>query len=191
VNALIIGGGLAGLSCAVELAEAGANVEIVEADAILGGKASSWRDADGDIVDFGQHVVTPLYEHLLGLLERIGASDGILWKDGDYYLAFRGGRVDAIRVADLPAPLHFLVGLLRYRGLPLRDRLSALPAFTEILLSTERHRRRYDLRTFRDWARSRGVSERLIAQMLDPMIEGLMFLDCHHVSSTNVLFEGR
>ncbi|MEE8263917.1 MAG: FAD-dependent oxidoreductase [Gammaproteobacteria bacterium] len=189
MKTVIIGGGLAGLACAVELVDRGTEVTILECAPILGGKAASWRDEDGDIVDLGQHVVTPLYKHLLGLLKKVEAYNNLIWRDGHYYLAMRGGLVDSIRIAKLPPPLHFLVGLFRYKHLGLLDRLSALPAFTEILLSTERHRRKFDHRTFRDWIRSRGATEALVEHMLDPMIEGLMFLSCHHVATTNVMFD--
>ncbi len=186
---IIVGGGLAGLACAIELIDHGLDVTVLESSPILGGKAASWHDEDGDIVDLGLHVVTPLYEHLLELLRKVGAHENIVWRDGNYYLALRGGKVDSIRIASLPAPMHFLAGLLRYRKLRLLDRLSGLPAFAEILLSTDRHRRKFDLWTFRDWARSRGATENLVAHLFDPMVEGLMFLDCHHVSTTNVMFD--
>ena len=186
---LVIGGGLAGLTCAVELAERGADVTVLESTPILGGKAASWRDTDGHIVDLGQHVVTPLYEHFLALLRKVDAERNLIWKDGHYYLALRGGKLDSIRIANLPAPFHFLVGLARYRNISWRHRLSGLLPFTEILLSTERHRRKFDDRTFFEWMRSRGATETLLRHMLEPMIEGLMFLNCEEVSATNVMFD--
>jgi zeta-carotene desaturase len=196
MEVLIVGGGLAGLSTAVELLDRGHRVTVLERDARLGGKAASWRDADGDAVDMGQHVVTmgqhvvtPLYEHFLALAKRVGADRNIRWKEGDYLVASRGGRLGSIRIANLPPPLHFIAGLLRYRHLGLWDRLSGVPAFAEILLSTERHRRKYDDRTFVEWVKSRGATDALVAHLLEPMIEGLMFLNCHEVSATNVMFD--
>jgi len=93
---LIVGGGLAGLSTAVELLDRGHRVTVLEADSRLGGKAASWRDADGDVVDMGQHVVTPLYEHFLALAKRVGADRNIRWQEGDYLVASRGGRFGSI-----------------------------------------------------------------------------------------------
>src|SRR5215475_15926778 len=172
MKTIIIGGGLAGLPCAVELLEAGIDVTVLESTFFLGGKAASWRDSDGDIVDFGQHVVTPLYKNLLALLRKVGAEHNIIWKEGEYVLALRGGRMSSIRIANLPAPFHFLAGLLRYKNIGLCHRLSALPAFAEILLSSESHRRRFDHVTFLEWMRRRGTSPKLIAHMIEPMIEG-------------------
>ena len=87
MNVLILGGGLAGLSCAVELIDQGHDVTLLEAQPNLGGKAASWRDVDGDLVDLGQHVVTPLYQHFLRLLDKVGATGNLIWKEGEYILA--------------------------------------------------------------------------------------------------------
>jgi squalene-associated FAD-dependent desaturase len=185
----VIGSGLAGLSCALELAEHGVAVTVLESQQASGGKAASWRDEDGHIVDSGQHVVTPLYQHLLALLKKIGAEDKLIWKDGHYYIATRGGKIDSIRIASLPAPFHFLYGLARYGNLSWRDRLSGMRAFAEILLSSDRHRRKFDDVTFFDWMRSRGASKVLLQHLMEPMIEGLMFLNSEEVSATNAIFD--
>jgi 15-cis-phytoene desaturase len=45
---VVIGGGLAGLSCAKYLADAGHHPVVLERGAVLGGKVAAWQDADGD-----------------------------------------------------------------------------------------------------------------------------------------------
>src|SRR4051812_33890169 len=87
MKVIIVGGGLAGLACAAELTDHGVEVSVLESGERLGGKASSWRDEDGDLVDVGLHVVTPLYEKLLALLKKLGADGNIVWRDGNYYVA--------------------------------------------------------------------------------------------------------
>ena len=44
----IAGAGLAGLSCAKYLADAGHTPIVVEARDVLGGKVAAWKDEDGD-----------------------------------------------------------------------------------------------------------------------------------------------
>ena len=46
MKALIMGGGMSGLAAAVNLLDQGIDVEIIEADEIFGGRASSWLDED-------------------------------------------------------------------------------------------------------------------------------------------------
>ena len=72
-DVLIVGGGLAGLATAADLASAGARVTVLEKRPVLGGKVSSWRDADGDAVESGLHVFFGSYTHLLALMRRVGA----------------------------------------------------------------------------------------------------------------------
>ena len=74
-DVVVIGGGFAGLSAGVALAERGARVTILEARPRLGGRASSFRDAaTGTVVDNGQHALMGCYRRTLAFLERIGAG---------------------------------------------------------------------------------------------------------------------
>ena len=50
---VVVGGGLAGLSCAKYLADAGHVPVVLERGDVLGGKVSAWQDADGDWIETG------------------------------------------------------------------------------------------------------------------------------------------
>ena len=52
----IVGAGLAGMSTAVELAEAGHEVEIFESRSFVGGKVGSWVDIDGNHLEMGLRI---------------------------------------------------------------------------------------------------------------------------------------
>ena len=52
----IAGAGLAGLSCAKYLADAGHTPIVVEARDVLGGKVAAWKDEDGDWYETGLHI---------------------------------------------------------------------------------------------------------------------------------------
>ncbi len=74
---LVIGAGPAGLSAAVHLLEeAGRDVrvELVFMGHHLGGKAKSWRDAEGFSVDHGFHAVFGFYEEMKSLARRAGVD---------------------------------------------------------------------------------------------------------------------
>jgi 15-cis-phytoene desaturase len=53
---VIAGGGIAGLSAAIAQIKQGYQVELFEKRPILGGKWSSWQDAEGDWIETGLHV---------------------------------------------------------------------------------------------------------------------------------------
>lgn len=67
---VVVGAGFAGLSCAVELAAAGADVTLLEQDGRVGGKART-LEASGRALPFGPTVLT-LREVFEGLAERAG-----------------------------------------------------------------------------------------------------------------------
>ena len=52
----IVGGGLAGLSTAVELLDQGYDVDIYEQRPFIGGKVASYKDRSGNHVEMGLHV---------------------------------------------------------------------------------------------------------------------------------------
>jgi squalene-associated FAD-dependent desaturase len=69
----IVGAGLAGLACAVELAAAGQAVTLHEATAQAGGRCRSFHDPLLDrLIDNGNHLLLGANRHALAYLERIG-----------------------------------------------------------------------------------------------------------------------
>src|SRR5206468_2821 len=75
-DAIVVGGGFAGLAAATHLAQDGARLLLLEARPHLGGRARSWVDPDtGSVVDNGQHLFMGCYRETLRFLERIGSLD--------------------------------------------------------------------------------------------------------------------
>ncbi|MCP4408526.1 MAG: hypothetical protein GY807_12330 [Gammaproteobacteria bacterium] len=76
----------------------------------FGGKASSWRDAEGRIIDHGQHIVVGWYYHMKGLLVRAGLDVGARLVSAAGHTYVYESRDD--RVHDLALkrnPFHVLV----------------------------------------------------------------------------------
>lgn len=127
VDAIVVGGGWAGLSAAVELARHGAGVTLLEASAALGGRARTL--AWGDVrIDNGQHLLLGAYRAYLDLLRVLGvAEDEVLrrrrldltWLDGD-------GRTARLRLPRLPARIAAAAGLLTMHGVGAGERARAL-----------------------------------------------------------------
>ena len=76
----IIGGGLAGLSCAKYLTDAGHEPTIYEARDVLGGKVSAWQDEDGDWIETGLHIFFGAYPNVMNMFAELGIHDHLQWK---------------------------------------------------------------------------------------------------------------
>ena len=76
----MVGGGVAGMSAACALAEAGFRVQLVERRGYLGGRASSYlHPGVNEVIDNCQHVLFGCCTNLVGFYRRIGVADRIHW----------------------------------------------------------------------------------------------------------------
>ncbi|MCA9698320.1 MAG: FAD-dependent oxidoreductase, partial [Myxococcales bacterium] len=129
---IVVGGGFAGLSAAVRLAEAGREVLVLEATKVGGGRSRSFHDkVTGREIDNGQHLMMGCYHETMAFLRAIGTPlEGALDVQRNLALTMvkPGGAKVELDCPSLPAPLHLAAGLLRMRGMGMLHRASALRA---------------------------------------------------------------
>src|SRR5215470_12339567 len=120
----IIGGGLAGLSAACALADAGYHVELFERRPYLGGRASSYElPATGEVVDNCQHVLLGCCTNLIDFYKRLGVEDQIHWYNEITFI-LPGGYSSVLRSGSLPAPAHSTLSFLASSVLDFSDKLA-------------------------------------------------------------------
>lgn len=91
----IIGGGLAGLSCAKYLVDAGHKPVVYERADVLGGKVSAWQDKDGDWIETGLHIFFGAYPNMMNLFAELGIEDRLQWKEHAMIFAMQQARPNA------------------------------------------------------------------------------------------------
>jgi zeta-carotene desaturase len=133
-SVIVIGGGLAGLSSAVALAEAGFRVRLLEKRPHLGGRAASYVLPGGEHVDNCQHVTLGCCTNLEDFYRRVGAANQIQFFDRLMF-ATPDGRRGVIHSAALPPPLHMAFSFAFYPLLGLADKLAIAQALLAIALS--------------------------------------------------------
>ncbi|MCO5967559.1 hydroxysqualene dehydroxylase HpnE [Actinoallomurus soli] len=122
----VVGGGLAGITAALALGEAGLPVTLYEARPRLGGATHSF-ERDGLVVDNGQHVFLRCCTAYRGLLDRLGGTDRVRLQDRfDLRVLTPAGRPGRLRRATLPGPLHLMPALAAYSLLRPADRMRAV-----------------------------------------------------------------
>jgi squalene-associated FAD-dependent desaturase len=155
----VIGGGLAGITAAITLAESGADVTLLEARPRLGGATCSFN-RDGLIVDTGQHIFLGCCSAYRDLLAKLGMTEHAPLQDRfDVTVLAPGGRKARLRRTALPGPLHMLPALGRYPFLSRSERMSvARPALS--MRRVDPADPAVDTQRFGDWLAARGQSER-------------------------------
>ncbi len=159
----IIGGGLAGITAAIALAESGADVTLLEARPRLGGATCSFN-RDGLIVDTGQHVFLGCCTAYRGLLAKLGMTEHAPLQDRFDVTVLAPGpagqpRKARLRRTALPGPLHMLPALGRYPFLSLAERAYvSRPALA--MRRVDPADPAADQQRFGDWLAARGQAER-------------------------------
>jgi len=118
MRAAVVGGGLAGLAAAIDLADAGVEVTVYEARPTLGGAVQTLPARDGDPdppPDNGQHIALGCFRAYLGFLARIGQAGSYARRRLELPVIGPGGAAAAIRPT--------AAAILRYAHLPMKDRL--------------------------------------------------------------------
>jgi zeta-carotene desaturase len=125
----VIGAGVAGMSAACALAEAGLRVQIVERRGYLGGRASSYlHPGVGEVIDNCQHVLFKCCTNVLGFYHRIGVADKIHWTS-EMTMIEPGGRRSRLGPFKLgpirlPSPLHSAPSFLAAKAFSSADKLA-------------------------------------------------------------------
>ena len=154
---VVVGGGLAGITAAIALREAGADVMLAEARPRLGGATSSFSRG-GLMVDNGQHVFLRCCVAYRGLLARLGMTGAVALQDRfDVTVLAPGGRARLRRTA-LPGPLHMGNALVGYRLLSPAQRLRVARAALA-MAALNPAREDLDRQRLGDWLAARGQDE--------------------------------
>jgi hydroxysqualene dehydroxylase len=125
---IVIGGGLAGIAAALDCAQAGTRVTLLEVRPRLGGAAYSF-ERDGLRIDNGQHVFLRCCTAYRGLLRRLGSEHCVIVQRRLEIPVLSPGRDPIVlRRGSLPAPLHLVGALMRYPHLTFAQRLRAARA---------------------------------------------------------------
>ena len=179
MRAVVVGGGLAGLSAALELVDAGHEVTLLEARPTLGGKVQTLPEREGDPEpppDNGQHIALGCFTEYLRFLDRVGEGKSYLRKRLALPVIDERSHVSSI------APLT----LLRYAHIPVRDRLR-LP----LTLMRLRAAQSQPKETFGDILRRLGETEVAIDRFWDVFIRPALNLSTNEVDGYAGLFTVR
>lgn len=174
----VIGGGVAGMSAACALAEAGYQVQLVERRPYLGGRACSYlHPGVNEMIDNCQHVLFGCCTNLIAFYRRIGVENKIHWTR-QMTMIEPGGRRSLLGPSLLPAPLHGVPRLLSAAAFSAGDKLALARAFRAMMKpipagSTE---------TLADWLRRQKQTQGAIERFWRLVIASALNADLDAIS---------
>ena len=154
---VVIGGGLAGITAAIALREAGIGVTLLEARPRLGGATSSFS-RDGLMIDNGQHVFLRCCSAYRGLLARLGMTGSAAMQDRFDITVLSPGGTARLRRTALPGPLQLGRALAGYSLLSPAERLRVGRAALAMRF-VDPAKPGVDSQRLGDWLAARGQSE--------------------------------
>jgi monoamine oxidase len=165
---VVVGGGLAGITAAIALRDAGAEVTLLESRPRLGGAAVSFARG-GLTVDTGQHVFLRCCDAYQALLARLGVAGSVTIQDRfDVTVLTPGGRA-RLRRSALPSPLHLARALGTYPLLSLPERARVARAALAFRRADPADPA-LDNGPLGEWLAARGQSERARRRLWDLFI---------------------
>ncbi|MEH2405138.1 MAG: 15-cis-phytoene desaturase [Nostoc sp.] len=186
----IAGAGLAGLSCAKYLTDAGHTPIVLESRDVLGGLVAAWKDSDGDWYETGLHAFFGAYPNMLQLLKELGIEDRLQWKQ--HTLIFnqpdKPGTLSRFDVPDIPSPFNVIASILRNKDMltweqKIRFAIGLLPA----VVRGQKYVEDMDKYSFLNWLKRQGVDERVTSDVFIAACKALTFINPDEVSATILL----
>jgi hydroxysqualene dehydroxylase len=180
MRVVVVGGGLAGLSAALELVDAGDSVTVLEARPTLGGAVQTLPAREGDPEpppDNGQHIALNCFRSYLRFLGEIGSLDSMRWMRLSLPVVAEDGSVARI------AP--DAMALLRYRHISVRDRLAVARSLRAL---GKLEPGGYDDETFAELLRRLGLSRAAIDRFWDVFMRPALNLRSEEVAASAAIF---
>lgn len=187
----VIGGGLAGLSCAKYLSDAGHEPTIYEARDVLGGKVSAWQDEDGDWIETGLHIFFGAYPNVMNMFDELNIHDRLQWKIHQMIFAMQelpGEFTSFNFIPGIPAPFNFgLAILMNQKMLTFPEKLQTAPPLIPMLIEGQPFIDAQDELSVTEFMRKYGMPERINEEVFIAMAKALDFIDPDKLSMTVVL----
>ena len=158
MRAAIVGGGVAGLTAAYRLLQAGHQVSLFEASDELGGLVRTF-DVRGEPLEQFYHHIFTTDTSIVSLVDELGHADRLVWRDSKVGF-YHGGRI---------WPFVTPVDLLKFAPLPLIDRVRLGLAGVYLRRQDDWHR--YEEITAWEWLR-KYVGQKGLDVVWGPLLRG-------------------
>jgi len=186
----IAGAGLAGLSCAKYLCDAGFTPVVYEARDVLGGKVAAWQDSEGDWYETGLHIFFGAYRNMRQLFAELDIEDRLQWKSHSMIFNQQDvpGTYSRFDFPDLPAPINGVAAILSNNDmLTWPEKIAFGLGLVPAMLRGQGYVEDCDRYSWSEWLRIHRIPERVNDEVFLAMSKALNFIGPDEISSTVVL----
>ncbi len=190
-NCIVIGGGLAGVTAALALADGGHAIILLEASGSLGGRVRSVTDpASGRKFDNCQHAAFRVYGRFLQFMSRIDARSSLRIQQRTHlpFIDPSDGRIGVLRTGRLSPPNHMFESMLRFPFLSLSDKIGMRRVIKALNRMSEQERWALDDVKFTDWLLQQRQSEAAINRFWGYFTLAALNLPASEASTTQAAF---
>jgi 15-cis-phytoene desaturase len=186
----IAGAGLAGLSCAKYLVDAGHTPIVLERRDVLGGKIAAWKDEDGDWYETGLHIFFGAYPNMLQLFKELKIEDRLQWKEHTmiFNQPSQPGTYSRFDFPNIPAPWNGVIAILRNNDMltwseKIRFGLGLIPA----MIRGQKYVEEMDKYSWSEWLKRQNIPPRVEKEVFIAMSKALNFINPDEISATILL----
>jgi 15-cis-phytoene desaturase len=186
----IAGAGLAGLSCAKYLCDAGHTPVVYEARNVLGGKVAAWQDSEGDWYETGLHIFFGAYRNMRQLFAELDIEDRLQWKSHSMIFNQQDvpGTYSRFDFPDLPAPINGVAAILSNNDmLTWPEKIAFGLGLVPAMLRGQNYVEECDRYSWSEWLKIHNIPDRVNDEVFLAMSKALNFIGPDEISSTVVL----
>jgi 15-cis-phytoene desaturase len=186
----IAGAGLAGLSCAKYLVDAGHTPIVLESRDVLGGLVAAWKDSDGDWYETGLHIFFGAYPNMLQLFKELGIEDRLQWKEHSmiFNQPDKPGTYSRFDFPDIPAPWNGIMAILRNNDMltweeKIRFGIGLIPA----IVRGQDYVEKMDKYSWSEWMKRQNIPDRIEKEIFIAMSKSLNFINPDEIAAKMLL----
>ncbi|MBM04744.1 MAG: hypothetical protein CL766_08195 [Chloroflexi bacterium] len=186
ISVTIIGGGLSGISAAINLIQKGFKITLIEKRPYLGGRTFSFTDSNtNDQVDNGQHLFMGCFKNFIKLLKSLSVYDKVYTQKSLKTEILSKGKIGILKSLPYLGKFHMLPSLLRYPHVNFKDKIRIIYGMikADLINLNDNNAIKLDKITFRKWLENNYQNENTIKNIWNLIILPTLNDDISNVSA--------
>jgi squalene-associated FAD-dependent desaturase len=187
-EAVVVGGGFAGITAALALHDAGRHVTLFEREIDLGGRCGRQDHPNAD-VDVGHHLLFRGCTTVLRTLGRLGLHSLIQLQPSTsmFFARTSDGTTATLRSGRLEAPNHLVGSMLAFPYLDLKDKVRLRRVVQAMRDLEEAEVHDLDTISFGDWLRRFEQTTQSIESFWTPLVRAGLNVHTEHASAAQAI----